>query len=132
MTLGEEVRGMLSKARRYIESADTLRQMRDYDSAISRLYYSMFDGAEAVLLVRGLTFSSHRAVLSAFAQHFVKPGLLPKDLHQWLREAFDKRQISDYEFHTDLSDDEVLDLKNKAEQFLLQIEAFLKCPGEGL
>lgn len=126
MTLGEEVRGMLSKARRYIESAETLRQMRDYDSAISRLYYAMFYGAEAALLVRGLTFSSHRAVLSAFAQHFIKANLLPKNLHQWLREAFDKRQISDYEFHTDLSDDEVLDLKKKAEQFLLKIEAFLK------
>lgn len=86
----------------------------------------MFYGAKAVLLVSGLTFSSHRGVLPAFAQHFVKPDLLPKNLHQWLREAFDERQISDYEFLTNLSDDEVLDLRNKADQFLLHIEAFLE------
>jgi len=129
VTLEEEIRGILGKARRYMESAETLRRLRDYDSAVSRLYYAMFYGAEALLLSRGLTFSSHRAVIFAFAQHFVKPGLVPPKMYQWLREAFDKRQISDYEFLTGLGDSEVLDLKEKTQQFLLHTEEFLQKEG---
>lgn len=83
MTLSDELKAMVQKARRYVDSAETLRLQRDYDSAISRLYYAMFYCAEALLLARGHTFSSHRAVISAFAQYFVKPNHLPKKLHQW-------------------------------------------------
>lgn len=73
MTEREQLKAMLKKARRYMKSAETLRLEADYDSAISRLYYAMFYCAEALLLTRGLRFSSHKAVISAFAQHFVKP-----------------------------------------------------------
>ena len=41
MTSAEEIGAMLAKAARYIESAESLRRERDYDSAISRLYYAM-------------------------------------------------------------------------------------------
>jgi len=129
VTLSEEIKGMLSKAHRYLKSAEVLRVQQDFDSAISRLYYAMFYGAEVLLLARGQTFSSHRAVVSAFAQQFVKPGLLSKEMHQWLREAFEKRQISDYEFMTGMGDGEVLDMKGKAEKFLLSIEEFLRQEG---
>jgi uncharacterized protein (UPF0332 family) len=91
VTLAQEIQGMLAKARRYLASAEVLRLMQDYDSAISRLYYAMFYGAEALLLARGQAFSSHRAVIAGFAKEFIKTGLLPKDLHRWLREGFDKR-----------------------------------------
>ena len=129
MTLSEEIKGMLSKARRYLESAEVLRVQQDFDSAISRLYYAMFYGAEVLLLARGQTFSSHRAVVSAFAQQFVKPAILSKEMHQWLREAFEKRQISDYEFVTGMGDADVLDMQGKAEQFLMRTEKFLRDEG---
>ena len=47
MTLADELSGMLDKARRYVNSAETLRREKDYDSAVSRLYYAMFYCAEA-------------------------------------------------------------------------------------
>jgi len=70
MTLQDELLVMLEKARRYIKSAAVLQLEGDHDSAVSRLYYAMFYCAEALLLARGHSFSSHRAVISAFAQHF--------------------------------------------------------------
>jgi uncharacterized protein (UPF0332 family) len=93
VTLAEEVSAMLTKSRRYLASAELLRQHGDFDSAISRLYYAMFYGAEALLLLWGKTFTSHRAVVSAFGENFIKNGLLPKEMHQWLHRAFEKRQI---------------------------------------
>ena len=116
---------MLVKARRYLDSADLLRRSEDFDSAILRLYYAMFYGAEALLLAKGKNFSSHRAVVAAFGEHFTKSGQLPKEMHQWLHRAFEKRQISDYEFLTGISEPEVVDLQEKAANFLQRIETFL-------
>ena len=129
MTLQDELQMMLEKTRRYIKSAAVLQLEEDYDSAISRLYYAMFYCAEALLLAKGHSFSSHRAVISAFAQHYVKSGTLPQELHQWLRTAFAKRQISDYEFLTALDASDVMSLKTQSEQFLAQTEAFLQREG---
>jgi uncharacterized protein (UPF0332 family) len=126
MTVAEEIGLMLAKARRYLNSAETLRQQQDYDSAMSRLYYAMFYAAEALLLAQGHTFSSHRAVISAFGKLLVKTGLLPPELHQWLREAFDKRQLSDYEFLTGIGDEEVAAMQPKAAQFLEQATRTLR------
>ncbi len=125
MTLAEEIKGMLAKARRYLASAKLLSQAGDFDSAVSRLYYAMFYGAEALLLTQGETFSSHRAAIAAFGEHFIKSGLLPKEMHRWLHRAFEKRQISDYEFMTGFSGTEVVDLQKQAEQFIKIIDDFL-------
>lgn len=126
MTRNEELDAMLAKAHRYLNSAEVLCEQRDYDSAISRLYYAMFYAAEALLFFSGSTYSSHRGVISAFAQQFVKTQRLPPEMHQWLREGFEKRQVSEYEFAISISEADVNDLKSKAESFLAQTEALLE------
>lgn len=126
MTLHDELRAMLAKARRYVQSATALRDQGDFDSAISRLYYSMFYCAEALLRAEGKTFSSHRAVISAFAQDFVKTGILPKDLHKELVAAFEKRHVSDYEFQTTARAEDVTALLLKAQDFIAATEGFLR------
>jgi len=126
MSLPDPLAVMLEKARRYLDSAIVLRLRGDYDSAVSRLYYAMFYCAEALLRVRGLSYSSHKGVISAFARYFVKPNLLPKELHQWLREAFRDRQLRDYEFATGITEATVLDLEAKAAQFVQMTEEFLQ------
>ena len=126
MTVAEEIKRMLAKTRRYLASAKLLRLAGDFDSAVSRLYYSMFYGAEALLLSQEKTFSSHRAVIAAFGEHFIKSGLLSKEMHHWLHRAFEKRQISDYEFMSGISETEVMDLQEKAEEFMKRAEAFLQ------
>ena len=130
MTLAEEIKGMVAKARRYLASAKLLGEAGDFDSAFSRLYYARFYGAEALLLAQGKAFSSHRAVIAAFGEHFIKSGVLPKEMHHWLHRAFEKRQISDYEVFSGISATEVTDLQGKAEEFLKKTEAFLQtvCP----
>jgi len=131
VTLAEEIKGMLAKARRYLNSAELLRRNGDFDSAVSRLYYAMFYGAEALPLVKGKTFSSHRAVVAAFGEHFIKSGLFPKEMHHWLHRAFEKRQISDYDYLTGISETEVVDLQEKAAQFFERTTAFLQVEGFG-
>lgn len=129
MTLRDELTAMMEKARRYMGSAEVLRVHKDYDSAVSRLYYAIFYCAEAMLMARGLSFSSHKAVISAFARQFVKPGLVPKEFHKWLQAAFTKRQVSDYEFIATVDEADVAGLQRNAEQFLARTDEFLKTEG---
>ena len=129
MSTSDEIKSMLEKSPRYLQSAEVLCLRRDYDSAVSTIYYAMFSYAEAFLLAKGLRFSSHKGVISAFGPHFVKAKILPKEFHPWLREAFEKRQISDYTFTTPANDTHTLDLKKKAEQFLAKTEELLQKEG---
>ena len=50
-------------------------------------------------------------------------------MHQWLREGFEKRQISDYDFVLTVSEDDVIDLSGKARQFITATAKFLKDQG---
>lgn len=88
---------LIKKARRYLRSAKLLLENGDYESSISRTYYAMFYSAQAMLLTKGLAFSSHKGVISCFGEHFIKTGLFPKELGRELNRAFSKRQISDYD-----------------------------------
>ncbi len=52
--------------------------------------------AEALLLGRGLSFSSHAAVIAAFGKEFAKTGLLDARFHRYLLDAQDFRNLGDY------------------------------------
>ena len=83
-------------------------------------------GAEALLLSRGMSFSSHGAVIAAFGQHFVKTGLLPADHHAALRTAFDQRNVGDYDYDTPFPQHAARDLLNGAEAFVSEVEGYLR------
>ncbi len=93
-----EVASLIERARKYLSSAETLLGVQDFESSVSRTYYAMFYVAEALLLTKGLSFSSHQGVLTAFGREFVKTGLLPGELGRELKRAFSKRQLGDYEY----------------------------------
>ncbi|HEY4717309.1 MAG TPA: HEPN domain-containing protein [bacterium] len=47
-------------AKKYLKSAELLLKEEDYESSISRAYYAMFYSAQAMLLTKNLSFSSHK------------------------------------------------------------------------
>jgi hypothetical protein len=51
---------------------------------------------------------------------------LPKEFHQWLHEAFEKRQISEYDFAASASDTDAMLLKTRAESFIARTEELLR------
>jgi len=98
------------KAKQFIHSAEILVEEGDFDSAASRLYYAMFYIAQALLESLGLSFSSHKAVISAFGQHFAKSGEIDPRFHRALIDAFNQRQLGDYAVQSGLirSDIEIM------------------------
>ena len=94
----KEIKSLMKRAEKYLRSAKMLLEEGDYESSVSRTYYAMFYSAQAILLTKNVSFSSHKGVISAFGEHFIKTDILPKEMGRELNRAFEKRQIGDYEY----------------------------------
>ena len=92
-----EIDALIAKSQRYLRSAQLLLDDGDSESCVSRSYYAMFYCAQATLLTQGLTFSSHKGVISGFGEHFVKTEIFPREMGRALNKAFEKRQLGDYD-----------------------------------
>jgi uncharacterized protein (UPF0332 family) len=121
-----EIAALIKKASRYMKSAELLLKDKDYESSISRSYYSMFYAAEAALLTKGLSFSSHKGVISGFGEHFVKAGIFPKEMARELNRAFEKRQMGDYEYTAIISQEDAEEVLQKAKDFVGAIAHWLE------
>lgn len=121
----KETTALISRARRYLRSAEILLTDGDYDSSVSRAYYAMFYCAQAALLTKELSFSSHKGVISAFGKHFVKTGVFTKELGKELNRAFEKRQIGDYDYTFVISQAEAKQMLQSADNFVKAIASWV-------
>jgi len=117
---------LIEKAVRYLRSAELLIQDGDYDSSVSRAYYAMFYAAEAALLKKEMTFSSHKSVISAFGEHFVKTGIFEKRMGKDLNIIFDQRQLGDYEYRHSISEDDAHHALKVAKEFVEVVSRWLE------
>lgn len=122
----KEVHALMARARKYLGSAGLLLHEEDYESCVSRAYYAMLYAAEAALLTKELTFSSHRGVVSGFGEHFVTTGEMPKEMGKAFHRAFEKRQLSDYEYTFVIAREEADEILQAAQQFVKTIDDYLK------
>jgi len=120
-----ETTALIEKAKRFLKSARILLKDGDSESSVSRTYYAMFYAAEAILLTKNLSFSSHKGVICAFGEHFVKTGIFPKEMGRELNRAFEKRQIGDYEYTFVVSDDEAEQILRSGKEFVDKITHWL-------
>ena len=84
----KEIEDLIKKAEKFLNTAENALNIEDYDSCASRCYYAMFFMVEAVLLTKGLSASSHKGVISLFGEHFVKTGILGRELGRGLQAPF--------------------------------------------
>jgi uncharacterized protein (UPF0332 family) len=109
---------LLRKAEDSLNPAKLMRENGYHDFAASRAYYTMFYLAEAFLLEYGLAFSKHSAVIAAFGEKFSKTGLVPVELHHYLRDGQDSRNVADYHSGSTLTADAAALQIARAERFL--------------
>ena len=108
---------ILNKAKENLEAAELLLDQGFAGIAASRTYYAMFYLAEALLIRKGLHFSSHSAVIAAFGKEYAKTGEIDSQYHQYLIKAQSIRQISDYGFTESLPKEDVEQLTQWARAF---------------
>jgi len=78
------------------------------------------------LLTKNLSFSSHKGVVSAFGEHYVKRGVFPREMGRELNRAFEKRQLADYEYTFVISREEAEEILSNGKKFVENIVRHLK------
>jgi len=90
---------LVARARMSARSARSLLEAGDYNSAISRAYYAMFDLARAELLdidPKLVEAKTHATIIRRFSKYLVEERGLPRQLGRALRGVFDARLGTEY------------------------------------
>lgn len=121
----ENVKILFAKARENIDAVQLLLGQAHVDIAASRAYYAIFYTAQALLLSKNLTYSSHAAVIAAYGKEFAKTKELDPRFHQYLILSQSERNLADYGIGGAVSGEDVKKMLAWAEEFLNAAEAYL-------
>jgi uncharacterized protein (UPF0332 family) len=116
----------LSRAKETLGEVRDLEEHGHWNAAISRLYYACFYAVSALILTRDFQAKSHAGVRHLFGLHFVKEGVISRESGKFYSDLFDLRQLGDYDDFTEFNKETLKDLLPDAEQFIENIENFLK------
>jgi uncharacterized protein (UPF0332 family) len=116
--MNPNIQALLHKAKDSLQAAILLNTEGYPDFSASRAYYAMLYIAEAMLLEKGLSFSSHAAVIAAFGKEFAKTGKVDAKFHRYLIDAQDFRNEGDYGVGPGVSRIQADELIGWAQEFL--------------
>ena len=121
----ENIKKLYDKAQKYLKTENLLIEHEDFDSVISRTYYAMYYMVKSILLTKDIDTKTHRWLISAFGEHFVKTNIFSKEMSKHLRNAFDKRLIGDYDFTESINKIEAEKFYNTGKKFINDIKEYL-------
>jgi uncharacterized protein (UPF0332 family) len=121
-----QLRGPLDKAERDLRAAERLLNDGDADIAASRVYYACFYIAEALLATEGYRFKSHGQLVAQYGLRFAKPEKLDRRYHEVLRQAFQTRQLADYQTEVAIDPEVVRELIEGGRSFLVAASRYLE------
>lgn len=101
------VRYRLERSKETLKDAETLLSSGSLISAVNRMYYSMFYAVVALLKTKGFSSSKHSGVRAMFNQHFVKTGIVPKEIGKFYEKIFNERQEGDYIDYSEFTTEQV-------------------------
>ena len=94
--ISSEIKHYLNLADESHEVAKTLMDSEHIRFSAAQSYYTIFYLAQALLLSKGLTFSSHSAVIAAYGKEFAKTGILEPKSHRYIITSQQRREIGHY------------------------------------
>jgi len=116
----------LSQARESIREADVLNQSgMSCRSVMNRLYYAMFYAVLALLQEKEMGTSKHSGAIALFDREYVKTGVFQKEMSKALHRAFELRQKGDYMEETEVTAEDIAEIRPVTEQFVGYAERFL-------
>ena len=115
----------ITKSKNTLAEIDLLINYKLWNTAINRLYYACYYAVIALLIDKEIETLTHAGARQMFGLHFIKTGLIEKDLGKFYSRLFDLRQTGDYDDFIDFSREQVLDLLQPANELIIQIESIL-------
>lgn len=123
--LKEQIEKIIKKTHRALKSARDNFNQGDFETASSKAYYAVFHIMQAVLLLKGLTYSKHSGVISAFSKEFIKTGIFPKEFSKKIRSLYKDREVSDYSYTFTIDKEQAQEDIKKAREIVLSVEKYI-------
>lgn len=120
-----EIDQLLKKAERYLKSAKLLKTDGDFDSAVSRCYYSMYYCLEALLIKEDIKVKSHKGLIIAFNRDFIKTNKIPRKYGKILSRTHQKRELGDYSSIVQITSAETDTIIHETKDFVNFMKNFL-------
>ena len=121
----EEVKKLIEKAEHALEVAEKLMDDSYPSDSASKIYYSMYYAAQALLKSEGIDVIKHSAVESAFGYYFAKPGKINSKYHRMLIDARKIREIADYDIQEEIVEPTASLKIEEGKAFLAEIKRLL-------
>ncbi len=123
--LNRRMKMLMSRAQRNLVAADALMEKRLYAIAVSSAYYAAHLAAKALLLLNDSEPEDVRKLLSGFMNHFVKTGIMPRDMATCLAMLHDAHTEAEFKLRQ-FQRHEVQDLISEARKFLTAARTVLQ------
>ena len=94
--ISKEIQHLLDKAGDSHAAAKVLIDKGFVGFSAAQSYYTMYYLVEAVLLSKGLRFSSHSALIASYGKEFAKTGLQDPKYHRYVIVAQKRRETGHY------------------------------------
>ncbi len=121
------IRYRLEQARESIKEADVLLTAgMSLRSVMNRLYYAMFYAVLALLQDKQAGTSKHSGAISLFDREFIKTEIFDKKFSKALHRAFELRQKGDYMEQTEVTKQDIDEIRPEAVEFVERAESYLR------
>jgi len=113
---------LMVKSYKLYRTACAIYDLGDWESCVSRAYYSMFNAAKSAVLLAAPTISpdfakTHSGLIATFHALVVKSGTLPREIGTQLGKVQEIRLMADYR-DEDVSQEDAQSALERAEQFI--------------
>ena len=127
MSLNDEERRTMvaleiEKAHRFLNQAQMVLDMQQWDLAANRYYYACFHAVQALFIHNGLASKTHSGMLSQFGLHFIKPGIIEDRLGGFLTRMEQMREKGDYNCLISINEEELNTIIEPARELVKVIE----------
>ena len=112
----------IEKAHRFLNQAQMVQDMQQWDLAANRYYYACFHAVQALFIHNGLASKTHSGMLSQFGLHFIKPGIIEDRLGAFLTRMEQMREKGDYNCLISIGEEELNTIIEPARELIKVIE----------
>ncbi len=121
-----EIQLLLDKANESHAAAKLLIDKGFIGFSAAQSYYTIFYLVEALLLSKGLKFSSHSALIASYGKEFAKTGLLDPKFHRYIVVAQKRRETGHYDAEPVITEEQALESFQWGEEFMEAAETYLR------
>lgn len=119
------VKQQIGKAEAFLLQADEMFNLRHWDLAANRYYYSCFHIVQGLFISKGINAHTHMGMVSQFSLHFVKEGKIGSHYGSFLARLMQLRQKADYNCAFDIKQSEVQEIAPLAHNFVEAVKSVI-------